>query len=817
MASAREDSPSMVGRRRFLGGALATSGVVAASALGANSATAAPAPAPGPDAHIPAVPGQVHKPQRYKAVPNGQTWFDTDGNAISAQGGGFLKVDSTYYWVGQDTAPSLTNSTAKVNLYRSTDLLNWTKVGAIITVDTPDAKGNKLLTYCKTERPKLLYNKKTRKYVLWLHWEENADYSASEVVVATASKVEGPYTVTAQGHRRPGFGNTGDSAMGDRVGALVLDFDTSPKDADNTAHAYLPVQPDYPFRIHQYNDVSTSNPDTLSYLGSSDYGAAQRGNWWTYDLSGVRYDMTLKVVAARMTAYDRTAYDKYSPDFNVSANSYIVRHPTGDPSAVTTHTFTIGDPGSQRTELVAPVIHPTLDESTSKDAVLVNANDAAFITIDTTGATSYFTTDGSDPADASNTARQQYWDGTRIVLTGKAGAVTTVRAVATAGDRTGPGTTTTYRIAADSSQVPIFQPVINFPTGTYESTAGAFGYMAMRVYSPTYGTEAYYTTDGNDPVPPEKGDNIGYRSRDMTVWQDPKDGNAYLVTASDDVFMRVWQLTDDYTDVVADKEYDIYVGKHREAPALVRHGGKNGKNVYLVTSSQSGYYPNQSQFARTADLTAGFSRPRDSTGYRDGESIWSDLQPFGDCTTYFSQPTYILNIGTDTKPAYLYIGDRNNTIVLFKSSYVWLPLTIDDKGSGGKGLAKIDYTPEPAIDLKHGRITPPKWELLSRGKPVTATPSVQLTADQRQAGTYRFDAGAANDGINYDVDSYDTVEQYYYPVSVPFYWQVDLGAGCELSWIGLSFISVSGSDSVNRYTVTGSNDGKTWTELFDNT
>lgn len=34
----------------------------------------------------------------------GATWYDTSGNVIQAHGGGFLKVDSTYYWFGEDKA-----------------------------------------------------------------------------------------------------------------------------------------------------------------------------------------------------------------------------------------------------------------------------------------------------------------------------------------------------------------------------------------------------------------------------------------------------------------------------------------------------------------------------------------------------------------------------------------------------------------------------------------------------------------------------------------------------------------------------------------
>ena len=55
------------------------------------------------------------------------------------------------------------------------------------------------------------------------------------------------------------------------------------------------------------------------------------------------------------------------------------------------------------------------------------------------------------------------------------------------------------------------------------------------------------------------------------------------------------------------------------------------------------------------------------------------------------------------------------------------------------------------------------------------------------------------------------------PASVPFFWRVDLGAVFSLSWIGLSFMSVGGSDAANQYTIVGSVDSRHWKELVDNT
>lgn len=143
------------------------------------------------------------KATTYDGVPVGETWYDTDGNPIQAHGGGFLQDGGKYYWVGEDKSHNSANFLA-VSLYESTDLLNWTKVGSILTehsATTKAAAGG--LTDIKLERPKLLKNA-AGKYVLYGHWEDATGYASSQIAVATADKVEGPYTF--QGHWRPGAG-----------------------------------------------------------------------------------------------------------------------------------------------------------------------------------------------------------------------------------------------------------------------------------------------------------------------------------------------------------------------------------------------------------------------------------------------------------------------------------------------------------------------------------------------------------------------------------------------------------------------------------
>ncbi|MFS0661129.1 LamG-like jellyroll fold domain-containing protein [Niallia alba] len=140
-------------------------------------------------------------------IPVGETWLDTEGNHIQAHGGGFLQQTASdgepiYYWVGENKIHNSANFFA-VSLYSSRDLVNWQNEGNILDQFTETVPGAELgLQYNKVERPKLLYNEKTKKYVLWGHWEDGSGYSSSQIMVATADKAEGPYVF--QGHWRPG-------------------------------------------------------------------------------------------------------------------------------------------------------------------------------------------------------------------------------------------------------------------------------------------------------------------------------------------------------------------------------------------------------------------------------------------------------------------------------------------------------------------------------------------------------------------------------------------------------------------------------------
>jgi Ricin-type beta-trefoil lectin domain/Glycosyl hydrolases family 43 len=120
-------------------------------------------------------------------VTNGTRFADTAGNPVQAHGGGVIQVGSVYYWFGENRNP---NGTFRyVSAYRSSDLVTWTFANNVLSQSSAAE-----LNVANIERPKVVYNSSTGKYVLWMHWENGSDYNQARVAVAESSTVDGNYT-----------------------------------------------------------------------------------------------------------------------------------------------------------------------------------------------------------------------------------------------------------------------------------------------------------------------------------------------------------------------------------------------------------------------------------------------------------------------------------------------------------------------------------------------------------------------------------------------------------------------------------------------
>lgn len=123
---------------------------------------------------------------------NGQLWMDTDGKHINAHGGNILKYGNTYYWYGENRPYNGGSTEAGIAVYSSADLKNWKNEG--VALATSMEAGHDIERGCIMERPKVLYNKKTKKFVMLFHLElKGRGYEAARVGFAVSDSPTGPF------------------------------------------------------------------------------------------------------------------------------------------------------------------------------------------------------------------------------------------------------------------------------------------------------------------------------------------------------------------------------------------------------------------------------------------------------------------------------------------------------------------------------------------------------------------------------------------------------------------------------------------------
>jgi hypothetical protein len=130
----------------------------------------------------------------YYEFNQGKLWLDNNGTHINAHGGGFLYYNDTYYWFGEHKLSGKQGNKAivGVHVYSSNDLYNWKDEG--IALKMHDDPKSRLQKGCILERPKVIYNKKTKKFVMWFHHElKDQGYKAALTGVAVSDNITGPY------------------------------------------------------------------------------------------------------------------------------------------------------------------------------------------------------------------------------------------------------------------------------------------------------------------------------------------------------------------------------------------------------------------------------------------------------------------------------------------------------------------------------------------------------------------------------------------------------------------------------------------------
>jgi hypothetical protein len=167
----------------------------------------------------------------------GETWMDSDGKPINAHGGGILYYQGVYYWYGEFKTgktflPDCNKSwggtrvdTVGVSCYSSTNLYDWKNEGIVLPA-VANAPQSDLDTGKVLERPKVVYNQKTKQFVMWMHID-SMDYAAARSGVAVSDKPTGPFKYL--GSFRPNAGvwpesYTESDSKNDDTASLVDDF-----------------------------------------------------------------------------------------------------------------------------------------------------------------------------------------------------------------------------------------------------------------------------------------------------------------------------------------------------------------------------------------------------------------------------------------------------------------------------------------------------------------------------------------------------------------------------------------------------------------
>ncbi|TVU36305.1 hypothetical protein EJB05_18235 [Eragrostis curvula] len=179
----------------------------------------------------------------------GRVWLDTDGKPIQAHGGGIMYDHKTarFYWYGENKDGPTYQAHSKgayrvdiigVSCYSSKDLWSWTHEGIVLPGEprnvTHDLHKSKVL-----ERPKVIYNDRTGKYVMWMHVDD-ANYTKASVGVAVSNSPTGPFTYLYS-FRPHGFESRDMTIFKDEDGTAYLFYSS----CDNTELHVSPLTMDY--------------------------------------------------------------------------------------------------------------------------------------------------------------------------------------------------------------------------------------------------------------------------------------------------------------------------------------------------------------------------------------------------------------------------------------------------------------------------------------------------------------------------------------------------------------------------------------------
>jgi hypothetical protein len=170
--------------------------------------------------------GAVHAAPQ--SIRPGEPWLDDRGRQVQAHGAGILQLGDTYYWFGEDRSKENDADRRYVACYASQDLVHWAFRNQVLRLADPENFGPEWVL----ERPKVFFNAKTKRFVMYMHVDGRlpgspSRYSIARVGVATCDTVDGDYRYLKSfrplGHESRDLGQ-----FVDDDGAAYLIFESRP-------------------------------------------------------------------------------------------------------------------------------------------------------------------------------------------------------------------------------------------------------------------------------------------------------------------------------------------------------------------------------------------------------------------------------------------------------------------------------------------------------------------------------------------------------------------------------------------------------------
>lgn len=229
-------------------------------------------------------PGRKATAKNDKFHP-GLTWLDDKGNPINAHGGGVLYEKGIYCWYGEHKLPGRSEkqlADGGVHCYSSRDLYNWKDEGLVLSVDHENAASD-IAAGCILERPKVIYNERTKKYMMYFKlYPRGTGYERGFVGVASASSPKGPFTYS---HRFLGADSekgSGDFTMFKDINGDLLHFTVRKPDrafcVGKLNETY--TQPGAPYKVLTEIPVETEAPALFVHEGRY-YMLGSGSSGWT--------------------------------------------------------------------------------------------------------------------------------------------------------------------------------------------------------------------------------------------------------------------------------------------------------------------------------------------------------------------------------------------------------------------------------------------------------------------------------------------------------------------------------------------------------